>query len=185
MRADVRSFVAQCMVCQRVKTSNPAPAGLLQPLPIPARIWEEISLDFIVGLTISGGKTVILVVVDRLSKYAHFLPMVTNFSSTMVAALFVNEIIYLHGLPRSIVSDRDRTFISSFCREIFSLQGTTLSMSTAYHPQTDGQTKAVNRTLEIYLRCFTMDQPRSWTRFLAWAEFWYNSAYHTAACSRL
>lgn len=107
MRTDIQSFVAQCMVCQRVKTSNLAPTCLLQPLPIPSRIWEDISLDFIAGLPILRGKTVILVVMDRLSKYAHFLPMVTNFSSNMIASLFVNEIISLHGLPRSIVSDRD------------------------------------------------------------------------------
>lgn len=180
MRLDVRTFVAKCLICQQVKLSHLAPAGLLQPLPIPERIWEDISLDFIVGLPISGGKTVILAVVDRLSKYAHFLPLVTNFTSMMVASIFVNEIIRLHGIPRSIVSDRDMAFISSFWQEIFRSQGTKLSMSTSYHPQTDGQTEVVNRGLEMYMRCLTMDQPRSWIRFLAWAEFWYNSAYHTS-----
>lgn len=174
---DVPTFVAKCLTCQQVKPSHLAPAGLLQPLPIPERIWEDISLDFIVGLPISGGKTLILVVVDWLSKYAHFLPLVTNLTSMMVASVFVNEIIRLHGIPHSIVSDRDRAFISSFWQEILRLQGTKLSMSTSYHPQTDGETKVVNRGLEMYLRCFTMDQPRSWIRYLAWAEFWYNSAF--------
>lgn len=126
MRVDVHSFVAKCLTCQQVKPSNLAPAGFLQPLPIPDQIWEDISLDFIVGLLVSGGKTMVLVVVDRLSKHAHFLPLVTNFISPMVAALSVKKIIRLHGIPRSIDSDRDITFLSSFWREMFNYRAPTM-----------------------------------------------------------
>lgn len=137
-------------------------------------------MDFITGLPSSKGCQVILVVVDRLTKYAHFAALKSGFTSACVAEKFFETVVKLHGLPSTIISDRDRVFRSSFWRHICRLQGTTLHMSSAYHPQTDGQTEAVNKCLEMYLRCFVYDNPKRWGQYLGWAEFWYNSAMHTS-----
>lgn len=156
----VKEFLQQCTICQQYKTDCMKPAGLLQPLPIPAQIWTDVSMDFIEGLPPSNGHTVIMVVVDRLTKYAHFVALKHPFTAIIVAKAFVANIVRLHGIPTSIVSDRDKVFISSFWQALFQLQGTKLCMSSSYHPQSDGQTEVVNRTLEQYLRCFAGDRPR-------------------------
>lgn len=177
MKQDIRNFITLCDVCQLVKSSQLLPAGLLQPLQIPHAIWEDVALDFIVGLPSSRGYTVIFVVVDRLSKYSHFVPMRSNFSAYSVAEAFVQHIVRLHDIPKSIVSDRDKVFTGTFWNHLFKLQGTTLAMSLAYHPQTDGQSEVLNRCLEMYLRCFVFDCPSTWVSFLPWAEYWYNTSY--------
>lgn len=174
---DVRFFVSKCLVCQQAKSSTAAPAGLLQPLPIPLQIWDDVSMDFITGLPPSHGFTVIMVVVDRLSKYGHFVPLKSDFTSLKVAEAFLHTVVKLHGFPKSIVSDRDKVFTSSFWQNLFKLSGTTLSMSSAYHPQSDGQTEAINKCVEMYLRCFAGQAPNKWSKLLDWAEFWYNSSY--------
>jgi len=135
-------------------------------------------MDFITGLPPANGSKVILVVVDRLSKSAHFGALPGSFTTSKVAELFVSLVVHHHGFPRSIVSDRDPVFISNFWRKLFELSGTKLSMSSAYHPQTDGQSEVVNRGLEQYLRAFTQDKPSSWILFLSWAEFHYNTSFH-------
>ncbi|GJW00651.1 ribonuclease H-like domain-containing protein [Tanacetum coccineum] len=118
--------------------------GLLQPLPIPSHVWDDLSMDFITHLPASNGKTVIWVIVDRLSKFAHFLSLPTNFTADSLASIFLHEIYRLHGLPNSIVTDRDPLFLSRFWKELFAQLGTRLVYSSAYHPQNDGQTKVVN-----------------------------------------
>lgn len=154
------------------------PAGLLQSLPIPQQVCEDIALDFIVNLPSPHGYTNILVVVDRLTKYGHFIGLKLGFTSKSVAEAFISHIVEFHEFPKSIVSDKDRVFINSFWQQLFKAQGTTLKMSSSYHPQTDGQTKKLNKTLEMYLRCFVFNNPKSWFVMLSWAQFWYNSSLH-------
>ncbi|KAD2805543.1 hypothetical protein E3N88_38920 [Mikania micrantha] len=175
----VKRFIKECHVCQRAKFDNMLPAVLLQPLPVPDRIWEDISMDFVEGLPASNGFTVVMVVVNRLSKYAHFITLRHPFTAMSVAREFVSHIVRLHGIPSTIVSDREKIFVSSFWQALFKLQGTTLCMSSSYHPQSDGQTEVVNRVLEQYLRCFICDQPKKWVEWLPWAEFSYNTSIHS------
>jgi hypothetical protein len=170
MKLDVVNFVKSCATCQQTKHPNHSPYGLLQPLSIPNGVWEEISLDFIVGFPSFHGHTVVLVVVDRFSKAAHFGMLPTHYTASKVADLFAKMICRLHGMPKSIISGCDPIFVSKFWQQLFLLSGTTLRMSTAYHPQTDGQTEIVNKALQQYLRCFVHDQPKKWGDYLHWAE---------------
>jgi len=140
MKKDILNFVAECDVCQRHKGEKIKSPGTLQPFPIPASIWREVSMDFIAYLPKSGNKSVTLVVVDRISKYAHFCILPHPFTPAFVAQSFMDHIFKLHGMPTSIVSNRDLIFTSNFWQELFRLQGTQLQLSTSYHPQIDGQT---------------------------------------------
>jgi hypothetical protein len=180
MRESIKNFVKECHVCQQHKVEQLSPAGLLQPLPIPRRIWEDISMDFIDGLPPSQGKTTILVVVDRLSKYTHFILVAHPYTAVGIVQVFFDNIFKLHGMPKTIVCDRDSTFTSAFWTELFKLHNTCFNFSTAYHPQTDGQTEVVNRILEMYLRCFTSSKPKQWAKSLSWAEWCYNTSWHSS-----
>lgn len=180
MAKDVKTFVHECQTCQVSKPSNKKPLGLIQPLPIPTQVWEDISTDFITHLPLGNGKSIIWVIVDRLSKFAHFNSLPSHFTATTVGAIFLAEAYHLHSMPKSIVSDRDRIFVSKFWLELFRLSGTKLAFSSAYHPQIDGQTKVTNHILETYLCCFVSDSPKLWVQFLPLAEFWYNSSYQSA-----
>lgn len=137
IRKDVQSFVVTCHVCQQMKDSHTHTAGLLQPLPIPDQVFKDIAMDFISCLPSSKGKATIMPVVDCLTKYGHFIPLLFTFSTHTMAEAFVVWVVRLHGTPRTIVTDRDPQFLHSFWQEIHHLQGST--MSTTYHPQTDGQ----------------------------------------------
>jgi hypothetical protein len=137
-------------------------------------------MDFIEGLPRSGRFNCILVVVDKFSRFAHFIPLAHPFSASTVAATFMDTVYKLHGMPEQIISDRDKIFNSLFWRQLFDLTGTTLSMSSSYHPETDGQTERVNQCLEGYLRCFAHACPTKWLQWLALAEFWYNTSLHSA-----
>jgi hypothetical protein len=180
MRSVVQDFVRACPTCQRYKSEHLHPTGLLMPLPIPTIVWADIGLDFIEALPRVNGKSVILSIVDRFSKYCHFIALGHPYTAESVAQAFFANIVRLHGVSQSMVSDRDTVFTSMFWRELMRLMGTKLHMSSAFHPQSDGQTEATNRVIIMYLRCFTGDRPRQWLRWLPWAEYVYNTAYQSS-----
>nr|AAX96295.1 retrotransposon protein, putative, Ty3-gypsy sub-class [Oryza sativa Japonica Group]ABA91783.1 retrotransposon protein, putative, Ty3-gypsy subclass [Oryza sativa Japonica Group] len=181
MRREIAEFVALCDVCQRVKAEHQRPAGLLQPLQIPEWKWEEIGMDFITGLPrTSSGHDSIWVVVDRLTKVAHFIPVHTTYTGKRLAELYLSRIICLHGVPKKIVSDRGSQFTSKFWQKLQEELGTRLNFSTAYHPQTDGQTERVNQILEDMLRACALDFGGAWDKNLPYAEFSYNNSYQAS-----
>jgi hypothetical protein len=182
MKQDIRNFVVECDMCQCKKGETVKSSGTLQPLPIPTAIWKDISMDFITGLPKSGNKSVIMVVVDHLSKYAHLCTLQHPFIASTVAQIFMDQVFKLHGMPHSIVFYRDPTFTSNFWQELFKIQATELHLSTTCHPQTDGQTEVVNKCLETYFRCFASEKKNQWAQWLPLAEWWYNTSYHTTTC---
>lgn len=173
MLADVHLVISRCATCQKAKATFHQ--GLYTPLPVPDSPWEDISMDFIVGLPrTQRGKDSIMVVVDRFSKMAHFVPCHKVDDALKVADLYFKEIVRLHGIPKTIVSDRDTKFMSFFWKSLWKLVGTKLLFSTSYHPQTDGQTEVTNRTLGALLRGLVNKTQKDWDVKLAHAEFAYN-----------
>jgi hypothetical protein len=181
MKVDVSKYVAACEVCQRVKAEHKRPAGFLKPLEIPEWKWEHITMDFVVGLPRSPrGRDAIWVVVDRLTKSAHFIPMKTTNLALDLVPLYMKEVVRLHGVPKSIFSDRDSKFVSKFWESLHSALGTKLSLSVAFHPQTDGQSERTIQTLEDMLRACVLSWKGSWEDHLALVEFAYNNSYQAS-----
>nr|AAQ56440.1 putative polyprotein [Oryza sativa Japonica Group]AAQ56491.1 putative polyprotein [Oryza sativa Japonica Group] len=181
MRREIAEFVALCDVCQRVKAEHQRPAGLLQPLQIPEWKWEEIGMDFITGLPRTSSRhDSIWVVVDRLTKVAHFIPVHTTYTGKRLAELYLARIMCLHGVPKKIVSDRGSQFTSKFWQKLQEELGTHLNFSIAYHPQTNGQTERVNQILEDMLRACALDFGGAWDKSLPYAEFSYNNSYQAS-----
>lgn len=154
IKDDVRNFILHCLHCQQTKYDYRKSPGLLCPLPVPMRQWEDLSLDFIGGLPSFWGYSVILVAVDRFSTGIHLGMLPHNHTASFVAHFFLDIIVKIHGVPRSLVSNRDPLFLSKFWQELFKFFGTKLWMSSAYHPQSDGQTKVLNKVIKQYLRSF-------------------------------
>nr|KYP57132.1 Retrotransposable element Tf2 [Cajanus cajan] len=178
MKRDVQRFCSSCIACLQAKSTT-KPHGLYTPLPISSSPWVDISMDFILGLPrTQRGKDSIFVVVDRFSKMAHFIPCHKVDDASNIAKLFFQEIVRLHGLPKTIVSDRDVKFLSHFWKTLWARLGTKLLFSTTCHPQTDGQTEVVNRSLGTMLRAILKGNKKSWDDYLPHVEFAYNRVVH-------
>jgi len=180
MKRDVESYVSGCTVCQRTKPSHTKAHGHLKTLEVPERAWQHITMDFIEELPSSNGYNSILVVVDRLTKWAIFVPTTTTLTSPGLADIILREVVSQHGLPTSIVSDRGSKFTAHFWRNLTDLMGVKLNLSTAYHPQTDGQTERVNQIVEQYLRIFASYNQDDWSALLPQASLVYNNTTHSA-----
>jgi len=152
----IGQYVSHCDLCARTKAQHLLPVGELQPLAIPEERWDTISVDFISELPESGGYDAVMVAVDTVGKRSHFTETVTTVTAAGAANLYLRNVWKLHGLPRKVVSDRGPQFVAAFMKdsELYRLLGIEAASSTAYHPQTDGQTEHVNQELEQYLRVF-------------------------------
>ncbi|GJX03608.1 reverse transcriptase domain-containing protein [Tanacetum coccineum] len=181
MKRDIAIYVSKCLTCSKVKAEHQRPSGLLQQPEIPEWKWDKITMDFITKLpkTKSGHDT-IWVIVDRLTKSAHFLAIREDYSTERLARLYIDEIVARHGVPVSIISDRDGRFTLRFWQTLQKALGTRLDISTAYHPQTDGQSERTIQTLEDMLRACVIDFGGNWDVHLPLVEFSYNNSYHSS-----
>ena len=181
MKKDIALYVAKCLTCAKVKAEHQKPSGLLVQPIIPVWKWENITMDFITKLPTTRDKhDSIWVIVDRLTKSAHFIPIKETYSVAQLAQIYVDEIVCRHGIPLNIISDRDGRFVSRFWESLQSALGTQLNLSTAYHPQTDGQSERTIQTLEDMLRSCVLDFGGNWDRHVPLIEFSYNNSYHTS-----
>nr|GEW06941.1 putative reverse transcriptase domain-containing protein [Tanacetum cinerariifolium] len=179
MKADIATYVSKCLTCAKVKAEHLKPSGLLQQLEIPKWKWENVTMDFVIGLPKTpSGYYSIWVIMDRLTKSAHFLPKKKTDSIEKLAELYLKQIACRHGVPVSVISDRDSLFTSRFWVSLQKALGTQLDLSTAYHPETDGQSERTIQTLEDMLRAYVIDSGSSWDEHLPLVEFSYNNSYH-------
>jgi hypothetical protein len=181
LKRDVAAHVGVCDICQRVKAEHQRPAELLHLLKVPEWKWEEIGMDFITGLsrTLKGYDS-IWVIVDRLTKVAHFIPVNTTYKGSQLAELYMARIVCLHGVPKKIVSDRGSQFTSRFWKSLHENMGTRLNFISAYHPQTDGQTERTNQVVKDMLRPCTLKHGGSWDKSLPYVELSYNNSYQAS-----
>ncbi|WVZ53103.1 hypothetical protein U9M48_004089 [Paspalum notatum var. saurae] len=178
MKREIAKYVSECHVCKRVKADHLKPAGMLHPLNIPAWKWEDIHMDFVVGLPrTQKGYDSIWVIIDRFTKSAHFIPVKTSYTAATYAELYIARIVSLHGVPVTITSDRGSVFVSRFWEQLQKSLGTKLIHSSAYHPQTSGQVERVNQILEDMLRACVLTYSTKWDECLPLAEFAYNNSY--------
>jgi hypothetical protein len=181
MKRDVLHFFAKCLECQQVKSNHHHLIGLLQLHDVPMSKWEVIYMDFVVGLSLTSHRqNAILVIVDKLTKSAHFIPVRDTYDVTDVEHMFVSEVICLHRIPKKIISDRDSRFTSRFWTSLESTLGTQLNLRTTYHPETDGKTERVNQVMEDMLRMYVMDNQTHWEKDLPLVEFAYNNSFHSS-----
>ncbi|GJT27236.1 reverse transcriptase domain-containing protein [Tanacetum coccineum] len=181
MKKDIAEYVSKCLTCLKVKSEHQRPSGLLQQPEIPVWKWEGIAMDFVTKLPkTSSGHDTIWVILDPLTKSAHFLPMRKDYKMERLAILYLNEIVARHGVPISIISDRDSRFTLRFWQSMQEALGTRLDMSTTYHPKTDGQSEHTIQTLEDMLRAYVLDFGGSWDVHLPLVEFSYNNSYHSS-----
>ncbi|KAI3669469.1 hypothetical protein L6452_40705 [Arctium lappa] len=181
MKRDIALYVRKCLTCAKVKAEHHKSSGLLQQPEIPQWKWEQITMDFVTKLPRTGkGHDSIWVIVDRLTKSVHFLPIQEDYKMEKLARIYISEIVTRHGVPISIISDRDSRFTSRFCQSLQRALGTRLDLSTSYHPQTDGQTERTIQTLEDMLQACVMDFGGNWDTHLPLVEFSYNNNYHTS-----
>ncbi|MCO5595420.1 hypothetical protein L7F22_049462 [Adiantum nelumboides] len=179
MKKDTLDYVRKCLICQKTKAERVKIPRKLQLLDIPQMKWECISMDFVTGLPkTTGNYDSIFVIVDKLTKVAHLIPVKQTATAADIAQVFVKEIVRLHGVPDRIISDRDAKFTSKFWQAMFQSLRTQLNLNTAYHPETDGQTKRVNQVIEDILRAYCNQQPQKWIKFLHLVKFAYNSSHH-------
>ena len=181
MKRDIAEFVSRYLTCQQIKAKHQRPGGLLQPLPIPEWKWEHITMDFVVGLPKSlQGYDFVWVIIDQVTKLAHFLRVKVNYPLNKLAQLYIQEIVRLHGVSTSIVSNRDPKFTSHFWESLQAAMGTKLTFSTTYHPQTDGQSECSIQTFKDMLRACVLDLGGRWDSHLPLIEFAYNNKYHSS-----
>nr|GAT59874.1 TY3B-TY3B protein [Mycena chlorophos] len=179
MARDLKRYTSTCDICQKAKPRRHAPVGLLQPIPIPSQPFEVVSMDFIPELPVSNGFDNVLVIVDKLTKYAIFVPCSTSITELEAAQLFFKHVISRFGISRQVITDRDTRWRNSFWAEICRLMGMKRALTTAYHPQADGQTEIMNQTLEIALRAYVNDLRDNWSDFLDPLALSYNTTPHS------
>ena len=171
----IRQYISICDLCIRMKPIRQAPVGKLNPLQIPDSRWDTLSVDFVVELLLSSRHDAVMTVVDSVSKRAHFIPMHMTVTVEGAARLFLHQVWKLHSLPKCIISDHGPQFVARFTQELYRLLGIKLASSTAWHPQTDGQTERVNQELDQYLWLFVNEWQDDWYNLLPIAEFQHNN----------
>ncbi|KAK3545018.1 hypothetical protein QTP86_033218 [Hemibagrus guttatus] len=180
LRTDVERFVRSCSTCAQSRVSHQLPEGLLEPLPTPQRPWSHLSVDFLTDLPNSGGFTMVMVVVDRFSKACKLIPLKGSPTAMQTAEAMFQHVFWNFGLPEDIVSDRGSQFTSRVWRSLYEQLGINVSLSSGYHPQSNGQAEHLNQEIGRFLRSYCSREQQRWSEFLPWAEYAQNSLIHSS-----